>query len=117
MFSPDYVELRAKSAFSFLEGASNPEDLAARAAELGHMACALGDRDGLYGMPRFHTAAKAAGLRALVGAELSDVEGLPLQLLATSRAGYRHLARLLTVAQGNAPKGAARASWDEIEAH
>jgi len=113
----DYVELRAKSAFSFLEAASNPEDLAARAAELGHGALALGDRDGLSGMPRFHTAAKAAGVRALVGAELSDVEGRPLLLLAMSRAGYRHLARLLTVAQGNAPKGEARVSWDEIEAH
>jgi error-prone DNA polymerase len=117
MPSPDYVELRAKSAFSFLEAASNPEDLAARAAELGHGALALGDRDGLSGMPRFHSAAKAAGLRALVGAELSDVEGRPLLLLATSRAGYRHLARLLTVAQGNAPKGEARVSWDEVEAH
>ncbi|HEU4430682.1 MAG TPA: PHP domain-containing protein, partial [Myxococcota bacterium] len=117
MSSPDYVELRAKSAFSFLEAASNPEDLAARAAELGHGALALGDRDGLSGMPRFHTAAKAAGVRALVGAELSDVEGRPLLLLAMSRAGYRHLARLLTVAQGNAPKGEARVSWDEVEAH
>ncbi len=115
--TPDYVELRAKSAFSFLEAASNPEDLATRAAELGHGALALGDRDGVSGMPRFHQAAKAAGLRALVGAELSDVEGRPLLLLATSRAGYRHLARLLTVAQGNAPKGAARVSWDEVEAH
>ncbi|MBM4385030.1 MAG: error-prone DNA polymerase [Deltaproteobacteria bacterium] len=113
----DYVELRAKSAFSFLEAASNPEDLASRAAELGHGALALGDRDGLSGMPRFHTAAKAAGMRALVGAEISDVEGRPLLLLATSRAGYHHLARLLTVAQGNAPKGEARASWDEIAAH
>ena len=113
----DYVELRAKSAFSFLEAASNPEDLATRAAELGHNTMALGDRDGLSGMPRFHTAAKAAGLRALVGAELSDVEGRSLLLLATSRAGYRHLARLLTTAQGNAPKGEARVTWDEVEAH
>ncbi len=113
----DYVELRAKSAFSFLEAASNPEDLATRAAELGHSALALGDRDGLSGVPRFHTAAKAAGLRALVGAELSDLEGRRILLLATSRAGYRHLARLLTVAQGNAPKGEARVSWDEVEAH
>ncbi len=112
-----YVELRAKSAFSFLEGASNPEDLATRAAELGYSACALADRDGLYGMPRFHAASKAAGLRALVGAELSDVEGRPLLLLAESRAGYRRLAKLLTVAQGNAPKGEARVSWDELEAH
>ena len=56
----DYVELRCRSAFSFLEGASNPEDLAERAAELGHPALALADRGGLYGMPRFHQAAAAA---------------------------------------------------------
>src|SRR5262245_21962013 len=66
----DYVELRCRSAFSFLEGASNPEDLVERAAELGHPALALADRGGLYGAPRFHQAARGAGLRALVGAEL-----------------------------------------------
>ncbi len=113
----DYVELRARSAFSFLDGASNPEDLAERAAELGHAALALADRDGLYGIPRFHAAAQRVGLRALVGAELSDAAGRPLQLLVESREGYRNLARLLTVAQGNAPKGEARVSWDELEAH
>jgi len=72
----DYVELRARSAFSFLDGASNPEDLAERAAALGHTALALADRDGLYGIPRFHGAAAKSGLRALVGAELSDAAGL-----------------------------------------
>jgi error-prone DNA polymerase len=113
----DYVELRARSAFSFLDGASNPEDLALRAADLGYGALALADRDGLYGIPRFHAAAAKAGLRVIVGAELSDVAGGPLVLLVESRAGYQNLARLLTVAQGNAPKGAARASWDEVEAH
>ncbi|HEX2483936.1 MAG TPA: PHP domain-containing protein, partial [Myxococcota bacterium] len=64
----DYVELRCRSAFSFLEGASNPEDLAGRAAELGHRALALADRGGVYGLPRFHQAARAAGLRAIHGA-------------------------------------------------
>jgi len=113
----DYVELRARSAFSFLDGASNPEDLAERAAELGHAALALADRDGLYGIPRFHGAAMKSGLRAIVGAELSDAAGRPLQLLVESAQGYRNLARLLTVAQGNAPKGEARVSWDEVEAH
>src|SRR5262245_66031822 len=114
---PDYVELRARSAFSFLDGASNPEDLVERAAALGHSCLALSDRDGLYGIPRFHGAATKCGLRALVGAELSDAAGRPLQLLVESAQGYRHLARLLTVAQSNAPKGEARVSWDELEAH
>src|SRR5690606_39613991 len=67
---PDYVELRCASAFSFLEAASNPEDLAERAAALGHRALALADRDGVYGLPRFHAAARAAGLEALVGARV-----------------------------------------------
>jgi error-prone DNA polymerase len=113
----DYVELRARSAFSFLDGASNPEDLAERAAELGHRALALADRDGLYGIPRFHAAAAKAGLRAIVGAELSDAAGHPLQLLVESQLGYRNLCRLLTLAQANAPKGEARVSWPELEAH
>ncbi len=66
-----YVELRARSSFSFLEGASNPEDLATRAAELGFSALAVGDRDGVYGIPRFHQAAVQAGVRAIHGAEIS----------------------------------------------
>ena len=94
----DYVELRCRSAFSFLEGASNPEDLAERAAELGHEALALADRDGFYGSPRFHQAAEAAGLRGLVGADvtLAPGSGLPsLLLLCESQRGYRNLSRLL----------------------
>ena len=59
----EYVELGMRSAFSFLEGSSAPEDLAERAAELGHGAIALADRDGLYGLPRFHKAATELGLR------------------------------------------------------
>ena len=71
MSTSDYVELRCRSAFSFLEAASNPEDLIQRAAELEHPTLALGDRDGLYGTPRFHQAARAAGIRAIVGAEIT----------------------------------------------
>ena len=67
----DYVELRCRSAFSFLEASSNPEDLVFAAAEQGHAALALADRDGLYGIPRFHAAARASGVRAIVGAEIS----------------------------------------------
>src|ERR1700681_3465825 len=66
----EYVELRARSAFSFLEGASAPEELAESAAVLGYDAIALGDRDGLYGAPRFYQAATGAGVKAIVGAEL-----------------------------------------------
>jgi error-prone DNA polymerase len=66
-----YIELHTASAFSFLQGASLPEALVDRAAELGYSALALLDRDGVYGLPRFHKAATAAGLRAIVGAELT----------------------------------------------
>ena len=70
-----YIELHASSAFSFLEGASLPETLIDRAAELGYPALALLDRDGVSGMPRFHLAAKRAGLKAIVGAELTITTG------------------------------------------
>src|SRR6187200_132801 len=66
-----YLELHAASAFSFLQGASLPEALIERAAALGYPAIALLDADGVYGAPRFHKAAKQAGLRAIIGAELT----------------------------------------------
>ena len=66
-----YIELHAASAFSFLQGASLPETLVERAAALGYPALALLDADGVYGAPRFHKAAKQAGLRAIIGAELT----------------------------------------------
>src|SRR3954452_24164954 len=65
-----YPELHAASAFSFLDGASLPEALVARAAELGYPALALLDRDGVYGAPRFHIAARKAGIRAVIGPHL-----------------------------------------------
>ncbi len=114
---PDYVELRCRSAFSFLEGASNPEDLVERAALGGHHVLALADRDGLFGAPRFHQAARAAGLRAIVGADLTLAEGGRLLLLAESRAGYRNLSRLITAARRTSPRGAPAATWEAVEEH
>ena len=69
-----YVELHTASAFSFLQGASLPEVLVDRAAALGYRTLALLDRDGVYGAPRFHKAAKAAGIRPIIGAELTIAE-------------------------------------------
>jgi DNA polymerase III alpha subunit len=68
-----YVELHASSAFSFLEGASQPEQLIERAVELGMPAMALLDRNGVYGSARFHTSAKRNGVRAHVGVEVSSL--------------------------------------------
>ncbi|HEX6203945.1 MAG TPA: error-prone DNA polymerase, partial [Thermoanaerobaculia bacterium] len=112
-----YCELRAASAFSFLDGASHPEDLAARAAEAGLGAVALVDRGGVYGAPRFHAAAKEQGVRALVGAEVPLEEGGRLSVLVRHRRGYRNLCRLLTAAARGRPKGEARASWEQVAAH
>src|SRR5215831_12139789 len=67
----EYVELHTASAFSFLRGASLPETLVERAAALGYPALALLDADGVYGAPRFHKAAKQAGIKAIIGAELT----------------------------------------------
>ena len=69
-----YIELHSRSAFSFLEGSSVPEDLIARCSALKMPAMALLDRDGVYGAPRFHKAAKAAGIRPIIGAELTVQE-------------------------------------------
>ena len=91
-----YVELHARSAFSFLEGASLPEDLVDRAAKLDLPAMALVDRGGVYGAPRFHMAAKKAGLRALIGAEVGNSEGSRLTLLVENQRGYQNLCRLIT---------------------
>ena len=72
-----YIELHAASAFSFLQGASLPETLVERAATLGYPALALLDADGVYGAPRFHKAARQAGLRAIIGAELTIQSSQP----------------------------------------
>jgi error-prone DNA polymerase len=113
----DFVELRCRSAFSFLEAASNPEDLAERAAELGYRALALGDRHGVYGIPRFHQAARAAGLRAIVGTTLALEGDGSLLLLAEDRRGYRNLCRLITCGHARGGKEAAPVTWDQVEEH
>jgi error-prone DNA polymerase len=109
-----YVELHARSAFSFLEGASTPEDLVAAAALLHLPAMALVDRDGVYGAPRFHLAARKAGLRAHIGAEVTAVDGFRYPLLVETRAGYQNLCRLLTRMKLGAPKGKGAAAPEEI---
>ena len=92
----EYVELRCRSAFSFLSGASLPEDLVARAADVGCDALALADVGGLSGAPRFFTAAREAGVRPLVGAGVVVEDAGVLQLLVEDRTGYQNLCRLLT---------------------
>jgi error-prone DNA polymerase len=91
-----YVELHCHSAYSFLDGASQPEELAARAAELGYETLALTDHDGVYGSLEFAQAAKAFGVRPITGAEVTVDGGAHVTLLVESRSGYANLCRLLT---------------------
>jgi error-prone DNA polymerase len=100
-----FVELHCHSAYSFLDGASHPEDLAARAAELGYEALALTDHDGVYGSLEFAHAAKAFGVRPITGAEVTLDGGAHVTLLVESPRGYANLCRLLTAAHaGTRPK-------------
>ena len=91
-----YVELHAHSAYSFLDGASLPEELAARAAELGYDALALTDHDGVYGSLEFAHAAKHFGVRAITGAEVTLAGGTHVTLLCETQRGYANLCRILT---------------------
>jgi DNA polymerase III alpha subunit len=137
----EYCELHASSAFSFLDGASLPEVLVDRAAELGYPALALLDRDGVYGIPRFHLAAKRVGLKAIVGAELTvslaarapDSEDaraaaaagqgwvsreprlVTLPVLVASREGYRNLCRFVTRMKLRAPKGEGSLTFEDLD--
>ncbi|MCK6549206.1 error-prone DNA polymerase [Myxococcota bacterium] len=127
-----YVELRTATAFSFLRGASLPEEVAARAATLGYDRIAITDRDGLYGIVRAHSAAKEHGLQILVGAEVSFGVGTDLLaprsantaatsaslvLIATDRASYGRLCRLLSVGRLRVGKGGSLLDLADVANH
>ena len=139
-----FIELHSRSAFSFLEGASLPEDLIAACTHLNMPAMALLDRDGVYGAPRFYMAAKKAGIKAHMGAEVTSeisdfrlkIEDLKpgksesicnlkskicnffrLPLLVSSRAGYQNLCRLITKMKLRAQKGEGAVRKDELQEH
>jgi error-prone DNA polymerase len=109
-----YVELHARSGFSFLEGAAVPEELAGACAEFGMPAMAIVDRNGVYGAPRFHMAAKKAGIQAHVGSEITCTNGVSYPLLAATREGYRNLCRLVTRMKLRARKGEGAATLEEL---
>ena len=102
---PPYIELQALTAFSFREGASLPEEIARRAAELGHVAVAVADRNSLAGVVRAHMGAKRADLRGIIGARLDLADGQSLLAYPEDRAAYGRLARLITTGRRRAPKG------------
>jgi error-prone DNA polymerase len=109
-----YTELHARSAFSFLEGASLPEELATVCAEYGMHSMALLDRDGVYGAPRFYLAADKINIRAHIGAEVTSAAGWRYPLLVESREGYQNLCRLITKMKLRAPKGKGDVSGAEV---
>jgi len=110
----DYAELRCKSNFSFLRGASHPEELAERAASLGYAALALTDENTLAGVVRMHCAAKACNLKLIVGAEITPVDAPPILLYATDRAAYGRLSRIITQGRLRAVKGSCAVTCDDI---
>ncbi|MGA8539704.1 MAG: error-prone DNA polymerase [Terriglobales bacterium] len=117
-----YLELHSRSAFSFLEGASLPEELIAVCANLQMPAMALLDRDGVYGSPRFHLAAKKAAIKAHIGAEVTcaGCGEFRLPLLVASRAGYQDLCRLITkmkLRAGRKNEGGACATNQDLIEH
>src|SRR5947207_1520672 len=109
-----YIELHACSAFSFLRGASFPEQLAETAAGLVMPAMALLDRNGVYGAQRFSVAAREQNIRPIIGCELSMEDGGILPLLVENRTGYRNLCELLTEAHLRSEKGNCTIGWNEL---
>ena len=99
-----YAELHCRTNYSFLEGASHPDELVLRAAELGYTALGITDRSSLAGVVRAHVAAKEAGLKLLIGAEITPQDAAPVLLWAMNRAGYGRLARLLTLGRRPPPR-------------
>jgi error-prone DNA polymerase len=112
-----YVPLWCKSNYSFLEGASHPEELVETAHALGLPALALTDRDGVYGVVRAHLKARDLGLPLMLGSQLTLDDGSPLLLLVQEREGYANLCRLITIGRRRAPKGECALAWDEVCAH
>ena len=113
---PVFAELCARSSFSFLEGASHPQEIVAAARELGLASVALCDRDGLYGSVRAHTAGRELGQRVIVGAELTVEPEGSVALLAMDHAGYTNLCTLLTAAHADHEKGTAGVVAERIAA-
>lgn len=123
MSTPSYAELRCKTAFSFLRGASQPSELVQQAAELGLTAIAMTDIGSLAGVVRAHMAWRdevqihrksATGLSLVIGSEIEPTDGPPLVLLARNREGYAHLCRLLTIGRRRAPKGRCELNWHDV---
>jgi len=112
---PAYAELHCLSNFTFLRGASHPEELVKRAAGLGYSALAITDECSLAGVVRAHVAAKDAGLPLVIGSEIRLQDGPRLVLLATDREGYGNLADLITRGRRRTKKGSYSLDWSDLD--
>src|SRR5262245_2778135 len=112
-----YAELQCRTNFSFLEGASHPDELVNRTAELGYTALAITDRNTLAGVVRAHVAAETVGLKLLIGAEITPADAPPVLLYAPDIAAYGRLSRLITRGRRAAEKGECRVSLADVAEH
>ncbi|MDQ0249598.1 error-prone DNA polymerase [Sphingomonas kyeonggiensis] len=115
MSSPSYVELQVTTHFSFLRGASSPEELFAAAALLGLPALGIADRNSVAGIVRAWDAQKATGVRSIAGCRLDLADGTALLVYPTDRAAWSRLTRLLSIGKSRAGKGACHLDWGDIE--
>ncbi len=112
-----YVPLWCKSNYSFLEGASHPDELVDEASRFGLPALALTDRNGVYGVVRAHVKAREVGLKIIIGSEITIDDGSTIVLLAQDRHGYANLCRLISKGRLRSEKGESSVGWDEVCAH
>lgn len=117
MNAPRYAELQVTTQFSFLRGASSAEELFATAATMGIEALAVVDRNSLAGIVRAHEAAKATGVRLIVGCRLDLACGMSVLVYPTDRTAYARLCRLLTLGKGRAGKGRCHLEWADLAAY
>lgn len=111
----DYAELHCLSNFTFLRGASHPEELVSQAVKLGYKALALTDECSFSGIVRAHEAAKNTALKLIIGSEIQLLDGPKIVLLATNREGYAQLSELITIGRRRAEKGGYQLSRDDLE--
>jgi error-prone DNA polymerase len=117
MTLPDYAELHTISNYSFLRGASHPDELVERAHELAYRAIAITDECSVSGVVKAHVAAKTLDIQLLIGSEFHLDSTLGLVLLARSRKGYQQLCSLISLARRNASKGSYKLSREQLQQH
>ena len=112
-----YAELHCRTNFSFLEAASHPDELVARAAELGYSALAVTDVNTLAGVVRANTATKDHSVKLIVGSEIRPLDASPIVVWVKNREGYANLCRMITIGRRRAPKGECHLTLDDIAKH